>query len=74
MGICQKGSDMSTIINGYYIETGYGFNPSTSTVVEIKSVDKFGRCIFGACVYRGEWDDCKEYARTHDNPMEGEAA
>ena len=61
---------MSTIINGYYIETGYGFNTATSTCVEITGVDEFGRCIFGSCVYMGEYEDCKEYARTHDNPME----
>lgn len=63
---------MSTIINGYYIETGYGFDTATSTVVEIIDVDQFGRLVCGACVFIGEWEDCKEYARTHVNPMKGE--
>lgn len=56
---------MSTIINNYYIETGYGFNTATSTVISIEGVDKFGRLILGECVFIGEWDDCKEYARIH---------
>ena len=56
---------MSTIINGYYIETGYGFNTATSTVLKIDGVDEYGRIIFGGCVFSGEWEDCKEYARTH---------
>lgn len=56
---------MTGIVNGYYLETGYGFNVETSTVVEIKGVDEFGRIIFGACVFRGHWNECKEYAMTH---------
>lgn len=56
---------MSTIINDYYIESGYGFNLATSTVCEIKGVDEFGRIIFGECVFIGEWAECEEYARTH---------
>lgn len=56
---------MSTRVNGYYIETGYGFNVERSTVNKIEGVDEFGRIIMGAMVFRGEWDDCIEYAKTH---------
>ena len=56
---------MTTTINGYYIETGYNFDTRTSTVTEIKGADKYGRIVFGACVYIGNWNDCEEYARTH---------
>lgn len=63
--IIRKEKAMSTIINGYYIETGYGFNTATSTVLKIDGVDEYGRIVFGGCVFIGEWEDCKEYARTH---------
>lgn len=56
---------MYTIINNYYIETGYGFNPAKSTVTKIIGVDEFNRCIFGGCVFIGDWNECKEYAQTH---------
>ena len=61
----RKEKTMSTVINGYYIETGYGFNTATSTVTEIKGVDKYGRITFGSCVFTGNWDDCESYAMTH---------
>ena len=56
---------MYTIINNFYIETGYGFNPAKSTVTEIVGVDEFNRCIFGKCVFIGDWNECKAYAQTH---------
>ena len=60
---------MYDIINGFYLETGYGFNPHTSTVTEIKKIDEFSRLVMGAMVYRGEWEDCIKYAKTHENPL-----
>ena len=56
---------MSTIINGYYIETGYGFDINHSTVTEVKGSDKYNRIKFGECVFQGTWSECEEYARTH---------
>ena len=56
---------MSTTINGYYIETGYGFDMKHSTVTEVKGSDKFNRLLLGAVVFQGTWNECEEYARTH---------
>lgn len=56
---------MYKIINNFYIETGYDFNLAKSTVTTIVEVDAFGRCVFGECVFMGDWNDCIEYANTH---------
>lgn len=56
---------MSAVINGYYLETGYGFNPSKSTVNRIDGVDEYGRIEMGEMVFRGEWEECVRYAETH---------
>lgn len=56
---------MYKIINNFYIETGYGFNLATSTVTTIVEVDAYGRCVFGKCVFMGDWNDCIKYANTH---------
>lgn len=52
---------MSTWIDNYYIETGYGFNPNTSTVIRYE-FDENGRPTNGKCVFRGKWEDCINYA------------
>lgn len=41
----------------YVIETGYGFNPATSTVRCYHRVE-FGMLMDGECIYMGDWDDC----------------
>ena len=38
-------------------------------VTEIKSVNKYGMCVMGAMVFRGEWKDCVKYAETHTSPL-----
>lgn len=60
---------MNGIVNGFYLETGYGFDPHNSTVTEIKSINKYGMCVMGAMVFRGEWKDCVKYAETHTSPL-----
>ena len=52
---------MSEWIGNCYLETGYGFNPDTSTVIQYEFED--GRAVNGKCVFRGKWEDCVKYAK-----------
>lgn len=56
---------MSEFIGNYYLETGYGFAINKATVTEVIGVDKFGRVIFGKCVFCGTWSECQRYANSH---------
>lgn len=56
---------MNGVVNGYYLETGYGFDVNNSTVTTIDHINEFNQIICGEMVFRGTWNECVKYANTH---------
>lgn len=54
---------MHEIINGYSID--YIVGGDFAEVRKIGHIDKFGRLMDCVFVFRGTWEECKEYALTH---------
>lgn len=54
---------MFDIINGYAIE--YRCCDDFAEVRKIGYIDKFGRLMDCVFVFRGTWEECKEYAENH---------
>ena len=61
---------MNDIINGFYIETGYGFSTEKSNVYSIGYVDEYGRLMDMKHAFSGTWDECIKFAFANKNIYE----
>ena len=59
----ERYEKLSTIINNFYIS--YRIGDDFAEVRRIGYYDEYGRLCDMSLVFRGTWQECKDYAKNH---------